>query len=146
MGTVSQPPGKAMYVALKSDWDWLRSEQRKLYAQSDKQVDYVFGKLWGLVTDARNLRMALARVAGNRGRRTAGVDGVTVGKIAKRVDEFIVRVSTRAGEDQSADWSREDAAHICVLDAGTRKSHGLNPDVRLPTTALAVGRSFAKPS
>ena len=76
MGTASKPPGKAMYVAPKPDWDWLRIEQRKLYARSEQQVDYVFCKLWGLVTDPRNLRMALARVAGNRGRRTAGVDGV----------------------------------------------------------------------
>ena len=55
-------------------------------------VDYVFRKLWELVSDARNLRMALARVAGNRGRRTAGVEGITVGKVAKRVDTFIAQL------------------------------------------------------
>lgn len=88
-----------MYVAPRSDWDWLRIEQRKLYTRSEKQVDYVFRKLWGLVTDARNLRMALARVAGNRGRRTAGVDGITVGKVAKRADTFIaeLRSELRSG-------------------------------------------------
>jgi len=79
MGTACKPLGKAMYVAPRPDWDWLRNEQHKLYTRSEQQVDYVFRKLWGLVTDPRNLRMALARVAGNRGRRTAGVDGVTVG-------------------------------------------------------------------
>jgi hypothetical protein len=63
MSTASKPLGKAMYVAPRPDWDWLQSEQRKLYARSEKQVDYVFCKLWGLVTDPRNLRMALARVA-----------------------------------------------------------------------------------
>ena len=68
MSTASKPPGKAMYVAPRPDWDWLQIEQRKLYARSEEQVDYVFRKLWGLVTDPRNLRMALARVAGNRGR------------------------------------------------------------------------------
>jgi retron-type reverse transcriptase len=77
MGTAPMPPGKAMYVAPRPDWDWLRSEQRKLYARSEQDVDYVFPKLWGLVTDPRNLRMALARVAGNRGRRTADMDGIT---------------------------------------------------------------------
>jgi RNA-directed DNA polymerase len=99
MGTASRPPGKAMYVAPRSDWDWLRIEQRKLYARSEQHVDYVFCKLWGLITDARNLRMALARVAGNRGRRTAGVDGITVGHVTKRVEEFIahVRSELRSG-------------------------------------------------
>jgi retron-type reverse transcriptase len=33
--------------------------------------------------------MALARVAGNRGRRTAGVDGITVGNVTKRAEAFI---------------------------------------------------------
>jgi len=36
--------------------------------------------------------MALARVASNRGRRTAGVDGVTVGRVAKRVEVFIAQL------------------------------------------------------
>jgi RNA-directed DNA polymerase len=100
MGTLSPPPGKAMYVAPRPDWDWLRIEQRKLYARSEKQVDYVFRKLWGLVIDPRNLRMALARVAGNRGRRTAGVDGITVAKVTKRVEEFIaeLRSELRSGK------------------------------------------------
>ncbi len=99
MGTVSRPPGKAMYVAPRPDWDWLRIEQRKLYTQSEEQIDYVFRKLWGSVTDARNLRMALARVAGNRGRRTAGVDGITVGHVSKRAEAFIaeLRAELRSG-------------------------------------------------
>ena len=99
MGTASKPPGKAMYVAPRTDWDWLRNEQRKLYTRSEKHVDYVFRKLWGLVTDARNLRMALARVASNRGRRTAGVDGITVGHVSKRADEFVaaLRSELRSG-------------------------------------------------
>ncbi len=94
-----KPPGKAMYVAPRPDWDWLRIEQRKLYARSEQNVDYVFCKLWGLVTDPRNLRLALARVAGNRGRRTAGVDGVTVVHVAKRVEDFIaeLRAELRSG-------------------------------------------------
>jgi retron-type reverse transcriptase len=85
-----------MYVAPRPDWDWLQSEQRRLYARSENQVDYVFCKLWGLVTDPRNLRMALARVAGNRGRRTAGVDGITVGGVVKRVlsDNYISPTTT----------------------------------------------------
>ena len=94
MSTATKSPGKAMYVAPRTDWDWLRSVQRTLYKRSEEHVDYVFRKLWGLVTDPRNLRMALARVAANRGRRTAGVDGITVGRIAKRAEDFITQVRT----------------------------------------------------
>ena len=88
-----------MYVAPRSDWNWLRIEQRKLYTRSEQDVDYVFGKLWGLVTDPRNLRMALARVAANRGRRTAGVDGITVRHLAKCTDAFVaaLRLELRSG-------------------------------------------------
>ena len=99
MGTLPKPPGKAMYVAPRPDWDWLRIVQRKLYERSEEQVDYVFCKLWGLVTDPRNLRVALARVAGNRGRRTAGVDGITVGRVTRRAEDFVaeLRSELRSG-------------------------------------------------
>ena len=75
METASAPLGKAMYVASSLDKSWLQSVQRKLFQQSQKQPDYVFAKLWGLITDPHNLRIAFARVAANRGRRTAGIDG-----------------------------------------------------------------------
>jgi group II intron reverse transcriptase/maturase len=70
-----------MYVAPELDKSWLQSEQRKLYRRSWNNPVFVFRKLWGLITDLRNLRVALARVARNRGRRTAGADGITVGKL-----------------------------------------------------------------
>ena len=79
-----------MYVASESDKDWLLNVQTKLYAQSWESPDYVFRKLWGFVTDARNLRCSLQRVARNKGARTAGADGVTVRMILDRgVDQFI---------------------------------------------------------
>ena len=85
MRTHSEPQGKAMYVASQSDKDWLLSVQRKLYTQSQKDLSYVFEKLWGFITDSRNLRVAFARVARNKGRRTAGADRVTVAHVvAKR--------------------------------------------------------------
>ena len=70
-----------MYVAPALDGEWLQDRQRELHTRSWNQPDYVFHKLWGLVTDLRNLRIALARVARNRGRRTAGVDGITVAQL-----------------------------------------------------------------
>jgi retron-type reverse transcriptase len=52
------------------------------------------------MTDPRNLRLAFGRVARNRGRRTAGVDGFTVRSVvAKGVDAFVdeVRKELRSG-------------------------------------------------
>jgi len=100
MRTHPKPLGKATYVASQLDLSWLQNEQRKLYARSMQSAGYVFHKLWGLVTDPRNLRLALARVARNKGRRTAGVDGITVAKVLlKGVDEFVeaLRAELRSG-------------------------------------------------
>lgn len=96
MSTVPKPPGKAMYVASIDDRQWLRIEQRKLYLRSWEQPSYVWRKLWGLVTDPRNLRCAFARVARNRGRRTAGVDRKTVRSIvATGAEAFLSDVRQR---------------------------------------------------
>ena len=89
-----------MYVASELDKSWLQSEQRRLYERSRNHPDYVFCKLWGLVTDPRNLRMALARVARNKGARTAGVDGLNVRKaLANGVEAFVqeLRAQLRSG-------------------------------------------------
>lgn len=83
MRTDPKSLGKAMYVAPKLDWSWLQSVQRKLYKRSRDNPDYVFCKLWGLITDPRNLRMAFVRVSRNKGRRTAGMDGITVGRVLR---------------------------------------------------------------
>jgi group II intron reverse transcriptase/maturase len=93
MRAATKPLEKAMYVAPHSDKEWLRSVQRKLYTRSRDKPDDAFHKLWGLVTDPRNLRIAVARVARNKGRRTAGVDGITVRQvIGKGVDRFVEQV------------------------------------------------------
>lgn len=92
-----------MYVAPKLDKSWLQSEQRKLYARSMENPAYVWCKLWGLVTDPRNLRLAFSRVASNRGRRTAGVDGLTVNHILKEGAEVFL---AQLREDLRADRYR----------------------------------------
>jgi RNA-directed DNA polymerase len=93
--TVRVTQGQAMYVAPAPDREWLLDAQRHLYARSWNNPGYLFCKLWGLVTDLRNLRTAFARVARNRGRRTAGADGVTVRRIlATGVDDFIAQLRT----------------------------------------------------
>lgn len=94
MGATPKPQGEAMYVASDSDRNWLLNEQRKLYKRSQENPDYTFQKLWGLITDPRNLRIALSRVTGNKGKRTAGVDGKTVGDVLaiEGVNAFIERL------------------------------------------------------
>ncbi len=100
MATAAVSLGKAMYVATKDDRHWLQTVQRKLYARSRENPDYVFEKLWGLVTDPRNIRIALARVSRNRGARTAGIDRITVRKVLlKGAEQFVdaVREDMRGG-------------------------------------------------
>jgi RNA-directed DNA polymerase len=90
MSAGAEPLGKAMYVASKDDRLWLQSVQRKLYVRSQEYPNYVFDKLWGLITDPRNLRIALAHVHRNRGARTAGVDRVTVRQVLRSGVELFV--------------------------------------------------------
>lgn len=82
-----------MYIASEDDRLWLQSVQRKLYARSRENSDYLFRELWGLVTDLRNLRNAFARVQRNRGARSAGIDRITVRKVVRQgVEPFLVAV------------------------------------------------------
>jgi RNA-directed DNA polymerase len=100
MRTTSAPLREAMYVANQLDTSWLQVEQRRLYERSRNNPAYVFCKLWGFVTDPRNLRVAAARVASNKGTRTAGVDGFTVrGALGQGVEAFVhdLRSELRAG-------------------------------------------------
>ncbi len=101
MRRAAKPQKQAMYVAPSLDKSWLLSEQCKLYTRSWNQTGYVFAKLWGLVTDPRTLRVALARVAANRGARSAGIDGMTVRRLvrAEGVDAFTtqLRAELRSG-------------------------------------------------
>jgi RNA-directed DNA polymerase len=96
VSATSKPQGEAMYMAPKLDKGWLLNVQKKLYTQSYKDPVYSFRELWGLVTDLRNLRIALARVARNKRRRTAGVDGRTVRKVlsSEGAEAFLAGIRT----------------------------------------------------
>ena len=78
----------------------------------------MFCKLWGLVTDARNLRIAFARVARNRGRRTAGVDGITVGKVDEAGVDDIRRTSCARSFDP-APTGRAPVRRVLIPKNGT---------------------------
>jgi len=65
----------------RADEAWLLSVQRKLYQWSRTHPEDSYRDLWNWITDLRNLRCAWRRIALNQGRRTAGVDGITVARI-----------------------------------------------------------------
>jgi retron-type reverse transcriptase len=52
------------------------------YQWSREHPEGAYRELWGLVTDIRNLRCAWRTVATNKGKRTPGIDGVTVNATA----------------------------------------------------------------
>jgi len=80
----------------QADEAWILSVQRKLYQWSKANPDDAWRDMWGWLTDPRMLRHAWRRVASNRGRRSAGVDGITVGDIQRRGGEhrFLERLQT----------------------------------------------------
>ena len=65
----------------QADEVWLLSVQRKLYQWSRTHPEDSYRDLWNWTTDIRNLRCAWRKIALNKGRRTAGVDGMTVAGI-----------------------------------------------------------------
>src|SRR6516162_7516421 len=65
----------------QADEAWLLSVQRKLYQWSRTHPEESFRDLWNWITDLRNLRCAWRKIATNQGRRTAGIDGMTVAGI-----------------------------------------------------------------
>jgi RNA-directed DNA polymerase len=71
----------------QADEAWILSVQCKLYQWSKANPDDAWRDMWGWLTDLRTLRHAWRRVASNRGRRSAGIDGMTVGRIQKRIGE-----------------------------------------------------------
>jgi hypothetical protein len=71
----------------QTDEAWVLSVQRKLYQWSKANPEDSWRDMWGWVTDLRVLRHAWQRVASNRGGRTAGIDGVTVGRIRNGLGE-----------------------------------------------------------
>src|SRR6476620_1090420 len=65
----------------QADAAWVLGIQSKLYQWSKANPDEQWRDMWGWLTDLRVLRHAWQRVASNKGGRTAGVDGMTVGRI-----------------------------------------------------------------
>jgi RNA-directed DNA polymerase len=71
----------------QADEAWVLDVQRRLYQQSKANPDETWRDLWGWLTDARMLRHAWRRVSTNKGKRSAGVDGITVDRVQRRIGE-----------------------------------------------------------
>ncbi|PDT75460.1 group II intron reverse transcriptase/maturase [Sinorhizobium sp. BJ1] len=76
-----------MDMDYQADEAWVLGVQRKLYQQSKANPDEAWRDLWGWLTDARMIRHAWRRVSTNKGRRSAGVDGITVDRVRQRIGE-----------------------------------------------------------
>lgn len=104
VGTTPKPEERSVDSDLQADKTWLLSVQRKLYQWSRDNPDETYRELWNWVTDPRNLRCAWRRVSSNKGKRTPGIDGVTVAQITARQgrDAFVqeLRQELREGRYQ----------------------------------------------
>jgi len=68
----------------QTERSWLLNVQAKLYQWSKAHPDAPYRELWNWITDPRNLGCAWRKVAANRGRRTPGIDGMTVNGIRRK--------------------------------------------------------------
>ncbi len=71
----------------QADQAWVLGVQRKLYQWSRANPVEPYRELWNWITDIRSLRCAWRRVAQNKGKRTPGIDGKTVGKVRREQGE-----------------------------------------------------------
>ena len=76
---------QSMDLDFKADNAWVLSVQRKLYRWSKANPNETYRELWNWMTSIHNLRCAWNRVASNKGKRTPGVDGMTVGSITRDI-------------------------------------------------------------
>ena len=95
----------------RADEAWLLSVQRKLYQWSRTHPEDSYRDLWNWITDLRNLRCAWRRIALNQGRRTAGVDGMTVAGIRAGIGSELfleqLRTDLRRGQYQPSPSRRK---------------------------------------
>ncbi|MGW5434932.1 group II intron reverse transcriptase/maturase [Streptomyces sp. NPDC004059] len=79
------PNGGAPLVELSSRHQRVSGMQAKLHHWAAAEPGRRFDDLFNLVHDPDTLRMAFERVAGNRGAKTPGVDGITVTHLEEEI-------------------------------------------------------------
>lgn len=94
--------GGAREPVPSGSWSRVSEMQAKLHRWAAADPGRRFDDLFNLVHDPATLTVAFDRVAGNRGARTAGTDGLTVARIEREIGvrEFLdgLRASVKAGE------------------------------------------------
>jgi RNA-directed DNA polymerase len=109
-------PGKSVDTDAKTDNVWLLDVQKRLYQWSREHPEGQYRELWGWVTDLRNLRYAWRTIASNKGKRTPGVDGVTVKHIHQQgVDTYLEDVRK---ELQSGSYVPSPARRVLIPKPG----------------------------
>ena len=91
---------KSVDTDARADKAWLLNVQRKLYQWSRENPEGQYRELWNWITDIRTLRVAWQTVATNKGKRTPGIDGITVKHIRKLGEDAYlegVRTELRSG-------------------------------------------------
>jgi RNA-directed DNA polymerase len=83
VGAPQKPEKRPVDSGHQADQVWLLNVQTKLYQWSRENTDQPYRELWNWVTNPRNLRCAWRHIATNKGKRTPGVDGETVGSIRR---------------------------------------------------------------
>src|SRR6202046_4477209 len=88
---VAKTEEPSMDLGDQADEAWLLSVQRKLYQWSRTHPEDSYRGVGNWFTDSRHLRAAWQKIALNKGRRTAGVDGMTVAgiKVVMGMDLFL---------------------------------------------------------
>lgn len=120
----------------RTDKVWVLGIQRKLYQWSKANPDDQWRDMWGWLTDLRVLRHAWQRGASNKGRRTAGVDGMTVGRIRNRSEHrFLVDLQA----DLRSGAYRPSPAGVWIAGGGNGREicSGRLPDQDNRTDAVA---------
>lgn len=85
--THSMAEKQSMDLDYQANYAWVLGVQRKLYQWSKAHSKEAYKDLWNFIIDIRNLKVAWKKVAINKGRRTPGIDGMTVGIIRHGIGE-----------------------------------------------------------
>ena len=89
-GMMTPKPRDRDFMPFAGDFKWLESLRAELFQKNASSGSFAPNcRLWPLIIDLRNLRIATWRVKTNKGSRTAGVDGVRFSHLEKCLHEFI---------------------------------------------------------
>ena len=113
--------------------------QTKLHRWANDDPDHRFDDLFNLVTDPSFLLMAWERVAGNKGARSAGVDGQTVALVRDRigVEDFLAELGEQL---KSRSFCPLPVRERMIPKPGSRKRRRLG----IPTVADRVVQASLK--